>query len=170
MSDDSRPGPIMLSCSLARHITVTMPLSTLGHEWLKTIRSAYSDEELKFFMSVHSRETEKSYGNYELKLANLNRFSPQQDLRSQILFVLSFRLLSTSDCFEFNEKFLFIISQNSCGTTPCKNGGTCQSGFLPHGYRCLCAAGFTGLKCETGEMFERNWITPSEIQVTLFSP
>ena len=53
-----------------------MSLSTQGHEWLKTIGSAYSDEELKFFMSVHSRETEKSYGNYELKLANLNRFSP----------------------------------------------------------------------------------------------
>ena len=76
-------------------------------------------------------------------------------------------LLSPSVWFEWF--FPFIISQNSCGTTPCMNGGTCQSGFLPHGYRCLCAAGFTGLKCETGKIFERNWITPSEIQVILFS-
>ena len=66
--------------------------------------------------------------------------------------------------------FPFIISQNSCGTTPCMNGGTCQSGFLPHGYRCLCAAGFSGLKCERGKKFEENGITPSEIQVILFSP
>ena len=76
-------------------------------------------------------------------------------------------LLSPSVWFECF--FPFIISQNSCGTTPCMNGGTCQSGFLPHGYRCLCTAGFTGLKCETGKIFERNWITPSEIQVILFS-
>ena len=52
-----------------------MPLSTQEHEWLKTLRSAYFDEELQFFMSLHSRETEKSYGNYELKFANLNLLS-----------------------------------------------------------------------------------------------
>ena len=68
MSDDSRPGP--------------GPLSTQEHEWLNTIRSAYSDEELQFFMSLHSRETEKSYGNYELQLANLNLLSFQKELRS----------------------------------------------------------------------------------------
>ena len=66
MSDDSRSDSIMFSCSWARHITVTTPLSSQEHEWFKTIRSAYSDEELKFFMSLHSRETEKSYGNNEL--------------------------------------------------------------------------------------------------------
>ena len=82
MSDDSRPGPIMFSYSWARHITVTMSLSTQEHEWLNTIRSAYSDEELQFFMSLHSRETEKSYGNYELKLTNLNLLSFQKELRS----------------------------------------------------------------------------------------
>ena len=82
MSNDSRPGPIIISCSWARHITITMSLSTQEHEWLKTIRSAYSDEELKFFMSLHSRETEKSYGNYELQLANLNLLSFQKELRS----------------------------------------------------------------------------------------
>ena len=59
-----------------------MPLSTQEHEWLKTLRSAYSDENLKFFMSLHSRETEKSYGNYELQLANLNLLSFQKELRS----------------------------------------------------------------------------------------
>ena len=59
-----------------------MSLSTQEHEWLKTIRSAYFDEELKFFMSLHSRETEKSYGINELQLANLNFLSFQKELRS----------------------------------------------------------------------------------------
>ncbi|XP_066023374.1 uromodulin-like [Pocillopora verrucosa] len=45
--------------------------------------------------------------------------------------------------------FIYRGAENSCGTTSFMNGGTRQSGFLPHGYRCLCAAGFTGLKCET---------------------
>ena len=55
MSDDSRPGPIIISCSWASHITITMSLSTQ-----ETLRSAYSDENLQFFMSLHSREPEKS--------------------------------------------------------------------------------------------------------------
>ena len=84
-------------------------------------------------------------------------------------FFSYFPIILLSPSVWFKCFFPFIISQNSCGTTPCMNGGTCQSGFLPHGYRCLCAAGFTGLKCETGKIFERNWITPSEIQVILFS-
>ena len=82
MSNNSRPGPIIISYSWARHITITMSLSTQEHEWLKTIRSAYFDEELQFFMSLHSRETEKSYGNYELQLTNLNLLSFQKELRS----------------------------------------------------------------------------------------
>ena len=59
-----------------------MSLSTQEHEWLKTIRSAYFDEELQFFMSLHSRETEKNHGNYELQLANLNLLSFQKESRS----------------------------------------------------------------------------------------
>ena len=84
-------------------------------------------------------------------------------------FFSYFPIILLSPSVWFKRFFPFIISQNSCGTTPCMNGGTCQSGFLPHGYRCLCTAGFTGLKCKTGKIFERNWITPSEIQVILFS-
>ena len=84
-------------------------------------------------------------------------------------FFSYFPIILLSPSVWFKCFFPFIISQNSCGTTPCMNGGTCQSGFLPHGYRCLCAAGFSGLKCETGKIFERNGITPSEIQVILFS-
>ena len=84
-------------------------------------------------------------------------------------FFSYFPIILLSPSVWFKCFFPFIISQNSCGTTPCMNGGTCQSGFLPHGYRCLCAAGFSGLKCETGKVFERNGITPSEIQVILFS-
>ena len=46
--------------------------------------------------------------------------------------------------------FILPICQNFCSSMPCSNGGTCLSGFLPGGYRCLCNDGFTGLWCDIG--------------------
>lgn len=46
---------------------------------------------------------------------------------------------------------------NSCATNPCLNGGLCvasptsSTSLVPNtGYRCICAAAFTGTNCETG--------------------
>ncbi|XP_020617440.1 fibropellin-1-like [Orbicella faveolata] len=44
--------------------------------------------------------------------------------------------------------FIYRGSENFCSSMPCRNRGTCLSGFSPHGYRCLCNDGFTGLWCE----------------------
>ena len=41
--------------------------------------------------------------------------------------------------------------QNPCASTPCDNKATCQTGFTPKGYRCLCHAGYTGQDCKTGK-------------------
>ena len=50
--------------------------------------------------------------------------------------------------------FLFVfllLLKNFCAQAPCKNYGTCQSGFTRKRYRCLCASGFTGHDCEEGD-------------------
>ncbi|CAH3183837.1 unnamed protein product, partial [Porites lobata] len=39
---------------------------------------------------------------------------------------------------------------NPCGSSPCKNNGTCQSGFTKKGYHCLCRRGWTGERCQDG--------------------
>lgn len=44
--------------------------------------------------------------------------------------------------------FIYRGTENFCSSMPCRNGGTCLSGFLPRGYRCLCNEGFTGLWCD----------------------
>ncbi|XP_068703490.1 uncharacterized protein [Montipora foliosa] len=35
-------------------------------------------------------------------------------------------------------------AQSACEKNPCKNGGTCQTGFTERGYRCLCSFSFIG--------------------------
>lgn len=36
---------------------------------------------------------------------------------------------------------------NSCSSTPCLNGATCQR-ISPIGYNCMCSNSFTGVNCE----------------------
>ncbi|XP_067015976.1 uncharacterized protein [Acropora muricata] len=38
--------------------------------------------------------------------------------------------------------------ENYCGHAPCRNNGTCQSGFTTKRYRCLCLPGYDGEHCE----------------------
>ena len=49
--------------------------------------------------------------------------------------------------------FLSVLKfpQSACDkNSPCQNKATCQSGFTLKGYRCLCAPGFNGERCENG--------------------
>ncbi|KAF2367998.1 Laminin G domain [Trinorchestia longiramus] len=41
---------------------------------------------------------------------------------------------------------------NTCGESPCNNGGICQESYAETGYKCLCSAGYQGTSCdETGD-------------------
>jgi len=40
---------------------------------------------------------------------------------------------------------------NNCYPDPCQNGGTCVDG--DYGYTCNCPAGFTGVNCQTSNIF-----------------
>lgn len=41
------------------------------------------------------------------------------------------------------------IPINYCDSSPCANGGTCISAGPGQGFVCSCAAGWTGLTCQT---------------------
>ena len=45
--------------------------------------------------------------------------------------------------------FVF-LSQNPCGSSPCKKNSTCQAGFTSKGYRCVCQQGLGGENCDQG--------------------
>ena len=45
-----------------------------------------------------------------------------------------------------------ILFQNACSNSPCKNNGTCQSGFTKKGYQCFCTSGWTGGQCQDGKL------------------
>ncbi|XP_067046148.1 uncharacterized protein [Acropora muricata] len=47
-----------------------------------------------------------------------------------------------------NNGFIYRGAETPCESSPCKNGGTCQSGYTDKGYRCLCRAGFSSSHCE----------------------
>ena len=63
--------------------------------------------------------------------------------------------------------FFFFFLKNACGTSPCKNNATCQSGFAIKGYRCLCTSGFTGENCEYGKQEILNALTFSCVTIDL---
>ena len=44
---------------------------------------------------------------------------------------------------------LIISDIDECASNPCQNGGQCIDGI--NGYTCFCAAGFTGVNCETSK-------------------
>ncbi|PFX15193.1 Fibrillin-1 [Stylophora pistillata] len=62
--------------------------------------------------------------------------------------------LNNSTAKEYDEdlvkeaNYVYYGTKNFCAQSPCKNSGTCQSGFTRKQYRCLCASGFTGHDCE----------------------
>ena len=47
-----------------------------------------------------------------------------------------------------NSLMLFSSDVNECASTPCQNGASCVD--VVNMYNCTCAAGYTGVHCETG--------------------
>ncbi|XP_054854775.1 hepatocyte growth factor activator [Eublepharis macularius] len=43
-----------------------------------------------------------------------------------------------------------------CGSSPCRNGGTCSSGHDPCSYHCLCPEEFMGGTCEVAKCFDES--------------
>ena len=69
--------------------------------------------------------------------------------------------------------------QNLCESSPCKNGGTCESGYTDKGYRCVCRWGFSSSHCERGiilltplksrhlfisQRYQMNWKVPCRLE------
>ena len=50
----------------------------------------------------------------------------------------------------FSLIFLIFLDVLECGSMPCMNGGQCVEGTGR--YTCQCAAGYTGLMCETSKL------------------
>ena len=46
---------------------------------------------------------------------------------------------------------ILLLDINECESNPCENGGTCTD--MEDGYTCACQNGFTGTKCETGNIY-----------------
>ncbi|CAH3190639.1 unnamed protein product, partial [Porites lobata] len=46
--------------------------------------------------------------------------------------------------------YVYRGAESACDKAPCENGGTCQAGFTEKGFRCLCPAYVTGIRCEHG--------------------
>ena len=44
--------------------------------------------------------------------------------------------------------YVWIPDIDECGSSPCRNGGSCSDHV--NGFKCDCAAGYTGVNCETG--------------------
>ena len=70
---------------------------------------------------------------------------------------LSFHRILPEWLWEWNENLIelyfsfFLGKINACGKKPCKNHGTCQTGFTNKGYRCVCSPEFKGHDCTEGK-------------------
>ena len=90
-----------------------------------------------------------SRGAIILLVASSWKFGIFSSRRFAICLIMNFSF-NVSNKFSFCFFFLLLL-KNFCAQAPCKNYGTCQSGFTRKRYRCLCASGFIGHDCEEGD-------------------
>ena len=50
---------------------------------------------------------------------------------------------------------MYLLDIGKCWSNPCQNGGSCTD--VINGYSCSCAAGYSGLHCETGQSFRSSF-------------
>jgi len=55
---------------------------------------------------------------------------------------------------------------DECGSSPCQHGATCADGI--NRFTCGCAAGYTGILCETGEISNSLWCFHSYYHIALY--
>ena len=53
----------------------------------------------------------------------------------------------------YNKYYYYCVDIDNCSPNPCQNGGACTDEVA--GYSCSCAAGYTGINCETGKIHFR---------------
>ena len=72
-------------------------------------------------------------------------------MQSRSAKVQHFQLVQLNVAKKGNLRNVFFLLKNYCGHAPCRNNGTCQSGFTIKRYRCLCLPGYDGEHCENGK-------------------
>ena len=65
------------------------------------------------------------------------------------MYLLNYISMSSQAAYNYQYSF-FKTDIDECASSPCTNGATCSNQV--NSYSCICAAGYTGAKCETGNV------------------
>ncbi|XP_068705969.1 uromodulin-like isoform X2 [Montipora foliosa] len=104
--------------------------ATLQHHMIQTVVPSASEHSCSILCYLHDDCVSYNYGQEICQLNNSTAAEHPLDLKQK-------------------PNFIYRGIKNSCASMPCLNHGTCQSGFRPEGYRCICTAGSTGPQCDS---------------------
>ena len=75
------------------------------------------------------------------------------DLRvTAFLVIPEFFAKQVNSCFVLAQNCHRCLDIGECSSVPCQNNGTCVDEI--NRFTCICASGFSGLVCETSEVFD----------------